>query len=83
MSWIRRALTKKLRKGPKGRQQTIVVPPSDRLLYAVYFSLGMTMCLTVLEAVHLVVLGKWNAEIFAIIAGLIGNITGIFLTQKT
>lgn len=84
MSWVRRALTKKLtRKGPKGRRQVIVVPPSERLLYAVYFSLGMTMCLTVLEAVHLVVLGKWNAEIFAVIAGLIGNITGIFLTQKT
>lgn len=84
MSWVRRALTKKLtRKGPKGRQQVIVVPPSERLLYTVYFSLSMTMCLTVLEAVHLVVLGKWNAEIFAVIAGLIGNITGIFLTQKT
>jgi hypothetical protein len=84
MSWIRRALTKKLaRKGPKGRQQIIVVPPSDRLLYAVYFSLGMTACLTMLEAVHLIVLGKWNPEIFAVIAGLIGNITGIFLTQKT
>ena len=84
MSWVRRALTKKLtRKGPKGRQQVIVVPPSERLLYAVYFSLGMTICLTVLEAVHLVVLGKWNTEIFAVIAGLIGNITGIFLTQKT
>jgi len=28
-------------------------------------------------------LGKWNAEIFNAISLLVGNITGIFLTQKT
>ncbi|MGQ9507092.1 MAG: hypothetical protein ACUVTB_04435 [Candidatus Bathycorpusculaceae bacterium] len=55
---------------------------SKLLLYAVYFSLGMVACLTALEVTHLVVLGKWNSEIFAVIAGLVGNITGIFLTQK-
>ncbi|MDH5782050.1 MAG: hypothetical protein OEZ35_00065 [Candidatus Bathyarchaeota archaeon] len=43
----------------------------------------MVACLSGLEAVHLIVLGKWNAEVFTVIAGLIGNITGIFLTQKT
>jgi hypothetical protein len=42
----------------------------------------MAGCLTVLEAVHVIVLGKWNAEVFTVIAGLIGNITGIFLTQR-
>jgi hypothetical protein len=42
----------------------------------------MVACLTVLEAVHLIVLGEWNPEIFTVIAGLVGNITGIFLTQK-
>jgi len=36
----------------------------------------------VLEAVHLLVLGKWNAEIFNAISLLVGNVTGIFLTQK-
>lgn len=41
-------------------------------------SLGMVACLTALEAVHLIVLGAWNAEIFAVISALIGNITGIF-----
>jgi len=57
--------------------------PSERLLYVVYFNLGMVACLTVLEAVHIVVLWKWNAEIFNAISLLVGNITGIFLTQKT
>ena len=76
---LRKALTKIIQI-KRGRQ--VEVPPSERLLYAVYFSLGMVACLTVLEAVHLIVLGEWNPEIFTVIAGLVGNITGIFLTQK-
>jgi len=76
---LRKALTKIIQI-KRGRQ--VEVPPSERLLYAVYFSLGMVACLTVLEAVHLIVLGKWNSEIFTVISGLVGNITGIFLTQK-
>jgi hypothetical protein len=77
---IREALTKTIRL-KRGRR--VEVPPSQKLLYAVYFSLGMVGCLTALEAVHLIVLGKWNSEIFTVIAGLVGNITGIFLSQKT
>jgi len=77
---IRKALTKTIQ-SRKGRQE-VEVPPSQRLLYAVYFSLGMVACLSALEAVHLIVLGTWNTEIFTVIAGLVGNITGIFLTQK-
>jgi len=77
---IREALTKTIQVKRGGR---VEVPPSQKLLYAVYFSLGMVGCLTALEAVHLVVLGKWNSEIFTVIAGLVGNITGIFLSQKT
>jgi len=79
---IRQALTKTIRTTHKRKQIEVKVAPSERLLYAVYFSLGMVTCLTVLEAVHLIVLGEWNNEIFTVIAGLIGNITGIFLTQK-
>ena len=79
---IREALTKTIRATHKRKQIEVKVTPSERLLYAVYFSLGMVACLTALEAVHLVILGKWNPEIFTIIAGLVGNITGIFLTQK-
>jgi len=76
---LRKALTKTI---PVRKGRPIEVPPSQKLLYAVYFSLGMVACLTALEIVHLVVLGTWNAEIFTVIAGLVGNITGIFLTQK-
>jgi len=76
---IREALTKTI----QVKRRQVEVPPNKKLLYAVYFSLGMVGCLTALEAVHLVVLGKWNPEIFTVIAGLVGNITGIFLSQKT
>ena len=76
---IRKALTKTI-SVRKGRQ--VEAPPSTKLLYAVYFSLGMVACLTALEVVHLVVLRSWNSEVFTVIAGLVGNITGIFLTQK-
>jgi hypothetical protein len=76
---IREALTRTIQIRRGGR---VEVPPSQKLLYAVYFSLGMVACLTSLEAVHLVVLGRWNPEIFTVISGLVGNITGIFLTQK-
>jgi len=77
---IQKALTKTIQLKRGGR---VEVPPSQKLLYAIYFSLGMVGCLTALEAVHLIVLGKWNPEIFTVIAGLVGNITGIFLSQKT
>ena len=79
---IREALTKTIQATHKRKHIEVKVTPSERLLYAVYFSLGMVACLTALETVHLVILGKWNPEIFTVIAGLVGNITGIFLTQK-
>ena len=79
---IRQALTKTIRTTHKRKQIEVKVAPSERLLYAVYFSLGMVACLTALEAIHLVVFGRWNPEIFTVISGLVGNITGIFLTQK-
>lgn len=83
MNLLRKALTKTIHVTHKRKQIKVEVAPSERLLYAVYFSLGMVACLTVLEAVHLIVLGRWNAEIFSVIAGLVGNVTGIFLSQKT
>jgi len=58
------------------------VPPSKRLLYAVYISIATLAALTTLEAVHVAVLKAWNNEVFAVISGLVGNLTGIFLSHK-
>jgi len=83
-SWIRRALTKKIaRKGPKGKQQIIVIEPSEKLVLGVKFAIAMTACLSALEIAHMAFLGKWNSEIFSCITGLSGTVMGIFIGQKT
>jgi len=75
---IRNLLTKTIvLKGKRVR-----VPPNNSLVIIVQFSLGMVVCLTVLEVVHLIVLGKWNSEVFASITGLIGTVSGIIIGQR-
>jgi hypothetical protein len=82
-SWLKKALTRKItRKGSRGKEQIIVIPPSERLVYGVKFAMVMTVCLSAVEIAHITFLGTWNSEVFTVISGLIGNITGIFLTQK-
>jgi len=75
MGIIRRALTRKR----VARGRVVEEEPSDRLVWAVKFSLGITGILVALEAVHLVVLGYWNSEIFSAITGLIGTVSGVLL----
>jgi hypothetical protein len=43
----------------------------------------MTGCLSALEIAHMAFLGSWSSEIFSVITGLIGLVTGIFVGQKT
>jgi len=82
--WIKKALTKSIQyKSLRGKQQIIVIPPSERLVLGVKFAIAMTACLTALEIAHIVLLGKWNSEVFAAITGLIGTISGILISQKT
>ena len=75
---IRNLLTKTIvLKGKRVR-----VPPNNSLVVIVQFSLGMVVCLTVLEAVHVAVLHVWNSEVFASITGLIGTVSGIIIGQR-
>jgi hypothetical protein len=46
------------------------------------FVIAMTVCLCGLEIAHLAFLHAWNSEIFAAITGLIGMISGVFVSQK-
>jgi len=81
--WIRKALTKTVqRKGSRGREQIVVVQPNEKLVYAVEFAIGMTVCLSALEIAHMAFLGTWNSEVFAGITGLIGTVSGILIGQK-
>ena len=82
-SWIKKALTRKIaRKGSRGKQQIIVIPPSERLVYGVKFGMGMTVCLSAIEIAHIAFLGEWNSEIFVAITGLIGTVSGVLIGQR-
>ena len=72
---IRRALTRK--RVQRGR--VVVEEPNEKLVWGVKFAIGMTVCLSVLEVAHLVVLGSWSNEIFSTITGLIGTISGVLI----
>lgn len=82
MSKLRKALTKwvQVRKGR--RNVKVEVQPSDRLIYGVYFAIGALVCLTILEAIHIVVLRSFSSEIFAGIALVVGTILGAFFGQR-
>ncbi|MEM3697394.1 MAG: hypothetical protein QXQ94_07850 [Candidatus Bathyarchaeia archaeon] len=73
--WIKKALTRRTRRGE--------IPPDQRLVYGVKFALAMTLCLSALEIAHLAFTGRWNSEIFAAITGLTGTVSGILIAQKT
>jgi hypothetical protein len=80
---IKQALTRTVaHKGPRGKEQIIIIPPNPKLVLAVKFAISMTACLTALEIAHMALLGKWNSEIFSAITGLSGTVIGIFLSHK-
>jgi len=81
--WVKTALTRKIsRKGRRGKEQVIIVPPSERLVYGVKFAMAMTVCLSAVEIAHIAFLGNWNSEIFAAITGLIGTVSGVLIGQR-
>lgn len=83
--WIRRALTRTevqlVGKGKKTRKVELL--PSERLVYGLYFAFLALIALTILEALHIVILKTFNSEIFACITTIIGTILGVFISQKT
>ncbi|MDI6905858.1 MAG: hypothetical protein QMD13_10365, partial [Candidatus Bathyarchaeia archaeon] len=45
--WLKKALTRKIaRKGFRGKEQIIVIPPSEKLVIGVKFAMAMTVCLS-------------------------------------
>jgi hypothetical protein len=82
--WIKRALTKTVAyKGPRGKQEIILIQPNERLVLFVKFAIGMTFSLAALEVAHLAFLRAWSSEIFAAITGLIGTVTGVLVGKHT
>lgn len=91
--WIRKALTKKVtvsinyakaRKRQKRarRIETIEIPPSQKLLYGVYFMIMFFLALTTIQIVHLIILGSFNNEIFHLMNTLVSVMVGVFFGAK-
>jgi len=81
---IRKALTKTVvvQVGTRKKQKRVQVLPSEQIVYLVYFAIAAFVGLTALEIVHMAFFGVWNSEIFSAITGLIGTISGIFISQN-
>lgn len=75
---IRRALTKTV----QTKKQRIELPPGEHIVYLITFSIYAFIGLTALEIIHMLYFGAWNSEVFSAITGLIGTITGTFISQR-
>ena len=78
--FIKKALTRRI--PVQGRRKQIELEPSTKLVYGMYFAIASLISLTILEAVHIVVLHTFSSEIFAAISLVIGTIFGAFFGQK-
>ena len=77
--WVRRGLTRQ--RIQRGR--VVTEDPDEKLVIVVKFGLAMTVLLSGLELAHILLLGSWNSEIFAAIAGLSGTVSGIFVGKRS
>ena len=80
--WIRRALSRRVKRKLAGKQVIVIEEANEKLVYAVKFAISIVFCLSGLEVAHMAFLGTWSSEVFAGITGLIGTVTGIIVGQK-
>jgi len=81
---FRKALTRTIvRRVGKGKKfERIELPPSERLIYGLYFAFLALTALTTLEALHIALLHSFNSEIFTAITTIIGTILGVFASHR-
>lgn len=77
-SLLRRALTKTVRV----KKRDLELPPSEHVVWMMYFATISLIGLIALEVVYMIYFRSWSSEIFSAITGLIGTITGIFISQR-
>ena len=82
--WIQRVLTKTvlIQYGRRKKLHRVEEPPSERIVLLVELSIVALICLSLIEALHILVLHSFNWEVFAAITGLIGTITGVFASKR-
>ena len=83
---FRKALTKTVyvKQGQEENSQVelVEVPPSQQLMYVVFFSIAALVALAALEVAHMAFLGGWNTEVFAGIMSVVTFVLGVFIGQK-
>jgi len=80
---IKQALARTVQvKVHKGSVKQIEVPPSQKLLYGMYFAFAALIALTILEAIYIIIMHAFSSEIFAAISLVIGTIMGAFFGTK-
>jgi len=77
---IRQALTRTITERKRGSR--VQVPPSDQLVYGIYFAIASLITLTMLEITYILVLRSFSNEIFAAISLVIGTILGAFFGHR-
>jgi len=85
-SLFRKALTKTvyIKQGQEqdGKLELVEVPPSQQVMYVVFFSIAALIALAALEVAHRAFLGTWNTEVFAGIMSVVTFVLGVFIGQK-
>ena len=79
--WVRRALTRTFILPTKGRGKQVKkyqLPPSEALVWGCVILLIFFTALIALQALHLIVTGKFSAEVWGGIMTLIGVFVGAF-----
>lgn len=80
---IKQALVRRVQvKGRGGKVRYVEEPPSQKLLYGMYFAIIALITLTFLEAIHMLVVKTFSNEIFSAISLVIGTILGTFFGQR-
>ena len=80
---IKEALIRRVQvKGRSGKVRYVEEPPSQKLLFGMYFAFAALFTLTFLEATYMLVVKAFSSEIFSVISLVIGTILGAFFGQR-
>ena len=59
-------------------EETVRVETDPKVRYGFYFSLISLISLCTVEVIHVVVLGRWNSEVWSAIQILLGVVVGVY-----
>lgn len=75
-------IRKALRRTVYRRGKIVHVEPSKRLVRLAELCVSVVISLCFIEALSILVLRSFNWEVFSVITGLVGAVTGILVSQR-